>query len=157
MISITAIKNEILLDPVVIGYAPAYAAGDDFFVSNLFNTITGLGTAKMLHDSLARGVVIKGVIPATDQLASGLTISGIVITPALNAKWQNRFAALRAADDRIIIDTGFMFLLNGLVSDGLIQQPYIDALTMKTGSRAEVLFGTGTVISIAQVAATRGV
>jgi hypothetical protein len=152
-----ALKNEITADPLAVGYGPKYLAGDDYTVAMLLNATTGVGAATMLAGWLTRGAVLKGVVPGTDQLATGLTLSGAAISAALNTKWTNRFAALRGGDPAIQVDSGFMGLVNGLVSDGLMTQAYVDAFTKKTGSRAEALFGVDTVISIAQVAATRGI
>jgi hypothetical protein len=155
--TLLALKNEITTDPQALGYAPRYTAGDDYSLALMINAVTGVGAVQMLVGSLTRGAVLKGIIPGTDQLATGLTLSGAAISSALNAKWINRFAALRGGDAAIQVDSGFMGLVNGLVSDGLMTQAYVDAFTKKTGSRAEVLFGVDTVISIAQVAATRGI
>jgi hypothetical protein len=155
--TLTALKNEITTDPVLLGYSPKYLAGDDYTVVSMLNALTGAGAVQMLAGSLPRGIILKGLIPGTDQLATGLTLSGAAISSALNTKWINRFAALRGGDPAIQIDSGFMGLVNGLVSDGLMTQASIDAFTKKTGSRAEALFGADTVISIAQVAATRGI
>lgn len=152
----TALHTEISTDPLALGYAPYVAAGNDGAIAVLLNAPTGVGAATISITTLSRGAVLRGVIPATDQLASGLTLAGVAIPTAVSNKWASRFAALRGADPSMAMDAILMGMLGQLVTDGLMTQPYIDAFTKRIGSRAEVLWGMGTIIQWRDVAAAYG-
>lgn len=136
-----ALKTEIQSDPLALGYAAFIASGNDMVLAALLNAITGPGAATISRTAVTRGALLRGIIPALDQLASGVDSVGVAIPPATSAKWRNRFDALRASDSEVALDAPLGGMLQQLVTDKLTSQPYIDAITKRTGSRAEVLFG----------------
>ena len=156
MADYAALKNEISTDPLALGYAPYVTAGNDGAIAILLNALTGLGAATISITTLSRGAILRGTIPANDQLASGMTLANVAISAAVSNKWASRFAALRGADPTMTMDATLMGLLGQLVTDGLMTQPYIDAFTKRTGSRAEVLWGMGTIVQWRDVAAAYG-
>ena len=150
-----ALKSEITTDPKALGYAPLINVSDNG-IAGLLNALTGPGAATISLLTQTKGAILKGIIPALDQLASGLTLSNSPITSQTAQKWANRFAALRSGDPVVVLDGGLLFLLNQMVADGLTTQPYIDAFTTRTGSRAEALFGAGTVVQPGDIAKALG-
>ena len=150
-----ALKSEITTDPKALGYAPLINVSDNG-IAGLLNSLTGLGAETINLLTQTKGAILRGIIPALDQLASGLTLSNSPITSQTAQKWANRFSALRSGDGVLALDANFMGLLGQMVTDGLITQPAIDAFTTRTGSRAEVLWGAGTVIQPDYVAKALG-
>lgn len=149
------LNAEIQTDPMALGYAPFVNVSDNG-IAALLNALTGQGAATIALKTQSKGAVLRGIIPALDQLASGLTLANAPISSQVTQKWTNRFAALRSGDDSIVLDVNILGLLGQLVTDGLTTQPYIDAFTKRTGSRAEVLWGAGTNIQPHDVAVAFG-
>ena len=144
---LTQLKSELQTDPLAIGYGPYVTAGNDNACADLINALTGPGAAPITLTSQTKGAILLGITPALDQLATGVNLANVVIPAAVAAKWQSRFQALAAGDPVMELSTAFMNMLAQLVTDSLTTQPYIDAFTKRTGSRAEFLWGAGTVIS----------
>lgn len=147
MIDLSALKTEIQTDQLALGYAPFVASGNDGGLAALFNATSGPGAAQISRTSVTRGAILRGIIPALDQLALGVDLVDAAIPAATAAKWRNRFDALRASDPEITLDASMVGMLQQLVTDKLMPQPYVDAITKRTGSRAEVLFGAGAVVT----------
>ncbi|MEO7481095.1 MAG: hypothetical protein ABIT70_10835 [Sulfuriferula sp.] len=156
MVDPVALKSEITTDPKALGYAPYVTATNDNAIAGLLNALTGVGAATIQLSAISRGAVLSGVVPGNDQLATGLNLSSVAIPTATANKWSERFAALRSADDTVPLTANFMGLLGQLFTDNLMTQAQIDAITKRTGSRAEVLWGAGTIIGWRDVAAAFG-
>ena len=144
MIDYTALKSELTTDPKAVGYAASLGTSD-IAVAALLNALTGNGAATISVSSMSRGQWDAFLIPMEDQLTTGLNLSGTALTSAVIAKWTARLAAFRAGDPTISVAI-MTPMLNSAVSDGLITSSFITQITSRIGSRAEVLFGEGTVI-----------
>lgn len=142
------LKAEIDTGPLAAELAPFVAAGNDNDCAAMLNAMS---QAVIALPTIGKGALLRGIIPALDQLATGVNLSGVALTAQISAKWTNRFAALRAGDDVMVLDAALMGLLGQLVTDGLMLQPYIDAFSKRNGSRAEVLWGAGTVVRPADI------
>lgn len=149
------LHTELTTDPLALGYASHINISDNA-IADMLNAKTGAGAAAITLAQVGKGAVLLGTVPVLDQLASGLTLAAAPITPEVQAKWQNRFSALRAGSDTLACSPQFIGMLMQLVSDGLTQQPYIDAIIKRAGSRAEVLWGAGTVVQPSDVQAALG-
>jgi len=145
-VNYSALKTLITSDPDGLGFAP-YINVSDAQIAAMFNDIAGPKAAQISLSSIGRGAFLKGVIPATDQLASGVDTGGTAIPSTTAAKWQSRFNALRSGDDVIQIDAALQGLVGELITDGLMIQVQIDAFTKRVGSYAEVKFGQDTVVT----------
>jgi hypothetical protein len=146
---------ELTADPLALGYAAQLNISDNA-IAAMLNATTGAGAAVISLTTQSKANILTGLIPALDQLATGVGYAGTVITPAIDRKWTQRFTALRAGNDQIDLTPQFMGMLGQLVSDGIIPQPYIDAFTVRVGSRAEVLWGAGTQVSPVDVQTAMG-
>ena len=138
-----ALKTEITTDPKALGYAPYVASGSDGSIADLLNA---MGTDVITIPDYTKEQFSTGIIPAVLALATAST--------ALQSKW-DRLLSMTLAQSVIHYSVAAP-LLSILVSDGLITQSQIDAFTKRPGSRAEVLFGAGTVISSEDVAKSEG-
>ena len=85
-----ALKSEITTDPKALGYAPLINVSDNG-IAGLLNALTGPGAATISLLTQTKGAILKGIIPALDQLASGLTLSNSPITSQTAQKWANRY------------------------------------------------------------------
>lgn len=157
MIDLTALRAELTTDPQAVGYAAHYAAGDDYTLAQMLNATTGAGAASVPLIAISRGAFLRSVIPGTDRLAAGLDSDGAALTSATITKWTYRFNAARGGDETIALDAAMLGMLGQMVTDKIMTQAEIDAFTTRTGSRAEVLFGAGTVIAVDDVSRTRSV
>ena len=144
MIDYAALKTELTTDPKTLGYASQLGLSD-IAVAAMLNATTGNGAATISISSMTRGEWDAQLIPMEDQVTTGLNLSGAALSAAVISKWNSRIAAFRAGDPSISVAV-MTPLLNSAVSDGLITSSFITQITSRTGSRAEVLFGEGTVI-----------
>lgn len=103
----------------------------------------------------SRGDLLKALIPAVDQLASGKDISGAALASGTSARWEHRFAALRSGADTVTIDADMVGLLNQMVADKLTTAALVTAITTRAMSYAEVKFGAGTVVDWTDVMQAR--
>jgi hypothetical protein len=143
-----ALKAEIQADPLGIGYGPHAAAQDDAAVAGLLNARTGPGAGTIALDYVSRDDFLKGIRPALLRLPAE--------DANIQAKW-DRILSLIATGPGVTIDDETRALLDSAVTDGILTQAEADAVWHRTGSRAEVLFGPGAVVTPAEVSvALRG-
>jgi len=137
--SIAALHTELTTDPVSMGYATLLQKANDQGVADLINSLTSAGAASVFRNDM-RSQEFLNCITTTDFAAltqlntSKLTmVLGPGVLDATNA---NLRAAVQA-------------LFSGATLTAM------QAIVSRTGSRAEALWGTGTVITAQQVGAAR--
>lgn len=155
MVDLTALKTELTTDPKGLGYAANLTSTNDVANAALINATSGAGAAVVPLIAVPKGQLLLGITPLLMQLASGQTTAGATTSAATTAKWQMLFQALQAADPTLVV-AQILPMLNDAVTDGLTTSTAVTALTTKTGSRAEVLWGAGTVIQWQDIAAAMG-
>lgn len=143
------LNSELTTDPMGMGYA-AYVGVSDNTLADMLNSLTSKGAATIQLVNVSKGALLLSSVPLTDQLAAGLTLSGSAIPSATQQKWISRFDALRSADPVLEVSQ-MMPLLESAVQDGIASSAWVTAVTTRTGSRAEVLWGAGTVITPVQI------
>jgi hypothetical protein len=148
MIDLAALRAEIQGDPRGLDYGPHAVAQDDGAVADLLNSTTGPGAATIALSFVSRDDFLKAILPAF------LVIPNL---PAnIQAKW-DRILNMINAGAGVTINAPVQALLAQAVTDGVLTQEEADAVWHRTGSRAEVLFGPGTVVTPDQVSvALRG-
>lgn len=151
---LAALKSEIQSDPAKLSYAP-YIGVSDVQIAALLNATSGPGAASIDLATISKGSLLLQIVPWLDQLATGQTTGGVAIPPATVTKWQQRFQALQAGD-AVLSVPALAAMMNDGVTDGLATAAQVAAITTRTGSRAEVLFGQGTVIQCQDVLAALG-
>jgi hypothetical protein len=143
-----ALLTELQTDPRQIGYAGPLAIGDQDALAAMLNAITGPGAATVTLASVPHDAFELGLAPA---LLGFSTLSATI-----QAKWQPILAALNSSTN-VTINAETIGLLSTAVTDGVMTTAQATAIYQRTGSRAEVLFGAGTVVLISDVsAAVRG-
>jgi hypothetical protein len=123
-------------------------AQDDGAVADLLNSTTGPGAATIALSFVSRDDFLKAILPA------------FLVLPTLPAdvqsKW-DRILNMINAGAGVTINAPVQALLAQAVTDGVLTQEEADAVWHRTGSRAEVLGGPGTVVTPDQVSvALRG-
>lgn len=146
-IDLVALKDEIEQDPEKLGYAPLMERGSDADVAHILNDKAGNGAALYRVASLPRDSFLYALLPATFALATK--------SAAVQSKWDRILSVVRSVQS-IPLSNDIMDTLYGLVVDGLATPEEIDAIGKIQGSRAEILFGQGTIIHHLQVAAAFG-
>jgi hypothetical protein len=140
MIDPIGLKAEITTDPKGLGYAPFVQPGSDNSIMALLNDPTnakGQGTVAM--PSLSKDQFLLATAPMLFTLVG--------LSAAIQAKWTPILEHLRAADQLDFTSATVQALVTAAVADGLLTQAQATALNQRMGSRAEVLFGAGTVLT----------
>ncbi len=138
MIDYLVLKNELILDRSGVGYSGWISKGNDVWCANVLNATSGNGAAKVYRTDLAVEEVVKNI-------ASG---NFIALNAVQLAKMQFLFVRGTLDVTDPLVRANFLGIFSGML-------PTISGITAvctKMGSRAEVLFGTGTQISPTDVA-----
>lgn len=135
-ISYTALKTELQTDPTAIGYASLLAAGNHTALAAALNLVR------------ATISVFRGVIPTWELL------SCVVKTEyaALTASDKQLFQIVLSCGEVDTTDSGIQTMLGSIYPNPSTTRTAMIARASRTGSRAEQLFGTGTAITIADIA-----
>lgn len=106
----------------------------------LLNALTGAGAELVSLPSIPKGDFLLGIAPAALVLASK--------DSSTQAKWDRVINLIVGAPDTVSVGSATIQAVLGIaLADGILSQGQIDALSKRTGSRAEVLWGPGTVIT----------
>ncbi len=149
----TALKSELLTDPAKVGYAsymPAGMPANTAAIANLLNAATGPGAGVVALATIDHDDFVADILPAV--LTTLPTLS-----TALQTKWNTILAQFSTSSEVLLTNATTQTLLSGAVTDGLATQAQVTAWTTRAGSRAEVLFGAGTVAAQSDVMAALGV
>lgn len=146
-INYVALKAEIQNDPQTYGYAAFVAAGEPEKVAEALNKLrdgTDGETAISVRRTDITPVELLEALDSRDIAASTSTLAGaylqaLLVLPAIRLTNANGNAN-RIKDN-----------LDRMITNGNNSQSRFNALTVRVGSRAEQLFGAGTVISTADV------
>jgi len=135
------LASEINSDPAALGYAAHVASGDDAGVAALLNAAT---TTKVFRNDLATHEVLNAIVAADFAALTQLQVSKLAL-----------FFAGTTTVDATNANTRTIFL--GVFTGMANTVTALTALAQRNGSRAEVLWGVGTVITAANVSlALRG-
>lgn len=139
------IANEINLDPANLGYAQC-VQGDDAAISRLLNAA---GYGPVQDAIVTRGDFMLAIMPVVLALADK--------DAATQSKWDRVLRAVHSVESIRIQSPVVQAALQYAIADGLMNQELASSIGVRQGSRAEVLWGTGTVVSNGDIAiALRG-
>ena len=145
MIDYVALATELIKDPLKVGYAPLIASGSDTDLAALLNALTGPGAGTVPGDPISAADFVSKI--AAVELIS-LTSLQLTQVQIVTAAQQIKVAAPEV--QKWIANT---WPSNTAPSTNAA----LSALVSRIGSRAEVLFGNGTVISDSDISkALRG-
>jgi hypothetical protein len=141
--TIALLKAEIANDPTGLGLHALSLAGQDQAVANLLNATTGAGTGSVWNNAVSGAALIACIAAADFTAMTALTVAKIQLLFGVGGTFDATQANNQAN-------------LAGLFSGA--SAPTIAAATallQRTGSRAEVLWGTGTTVSALQCSQAR--
>lgn len=146
-INYSALKNEILNDPNSYGYAPLVAVGNDTDLAVLLNLVRA-------------GISIKRPNVSSSEILEAIDIRDFLTSPAgvnnntFAASWFEsitQFTSIRLTNEdntKTVVRKN----IDRMVADTQGSQTRLDAVAVRSGSRAEQLFGFGTSVSANDVA-----
>lgn len=135
--TLASLASEITTDPQAIGYA----GKTDQAVADLLNRTSGTGTASVFRNDIKPAEIVAAIV-AADFAA---------LTAVQLAKLQ--LMLLPGILDATVANTRTIFL--GIFSGMTNTINALTSLASRTGSRAEVLWGTGIAITAQQVGQSR--
>lgn len=145
MIERTQLRDEILSGPLAAPLALLVDAGNDAGIAMALNDPRGPAAGTVLISPMPVGDFLLGIIPAVAALPGK--------TADLQAKWDRFLGVVRSVPSVRVADPAVQALLAQLVADGLMSQAQVDAFTRRPGSRAEILWASGALVTGADVAA----
>lgn len=131
-----ALKSEIQNDPVVIGYAPLVAAGNDAGIADLLNQVR-VGTS-----------ITRSYVPIEDVLAAIVASEFDALLATDKAKVDQFVRGPRIKTSSANMRT----TMAGLFGAATTTRANLIALATRNGSRAEQLWGEGTSVTHSDVA-----
>jgi len=142
--SLAALKTEIQTDPASLGYGAVVHADDCARVATKINTIGAGGAFAVLLPSIT-ALAFQTCLDATEF--TSLTALNLSQLGMLLSGGSGKLA------------TGVVTIRRGIFTAGTFPntRTNLGAIIQRQGSRAEVLWGTGTVVSATQVAQAMGV
>jgi hypothetical protein len=151
MIDHAALKSEIDADPQKLGYGPLVKAGNDSGLAALLNAPIPGATCPL--DTVPKDdflVVVQEMVPRLLTAEAAIQQKWGTILPLLLMLLTASGPTVRR--DKVAASVGMA------IADGLMKQEEADApFTKSDPSRAEILWGAGTVVAVADVSfALRG-
>lgn len=138
-INYTALKTEIQTDPKVLGYAPFVASGSDWQIANLLNTV-GASNEKVNQQYVQPRLVV-GCIVYTEWATVAVEL--------------RQYLQMVLQDQVDVNNVQVKAAFQAAFAVGSVTRTNITALLNRSASRAEALFGAGTVIAASDVAIAR--
>ena len=152
--SLQALHDELVNDPVSVGYGNWPEADNDAEVVALINSLTGPGSATITRKLIQRNEIVYSLEPGECiQVADDAAPAGLL---SETERWWLSMAlrneTIDANDEEVFATLLQMFPTEG-ARPGFrgTTRANIQSTLQRTGSRAEVLWGEGTVVTISQV------
>lgn len=136
--SIDALRSELQLDPERIGYAPAVAAADHNTLFALINMTRSGGGFQVDRDPVVPDRLFGEIEPADFEAMTVTELARLQVLMTLPA------IDLADVSTRAIVD--------GLFATGAVTRQKVAILQKREGSRAEVLWGKGFIVTLNQIA-----
>jgi hypothetical protein len=134
-----ALYTEITTDPLKLGYAGLSPSAQ----AAILNSPTGAGS----------GAVNRLMVRIDDPAVAAMLayalkqLHGMVSTnPSLVAYYQTVIATINSVGFMQPQDVNTQAVISAAISDGVLDAAIVAPVSTRTGSRAEVLFGDGTVV-----------
>jgi len=137
LFTLEGLRDELQLDPARIGYATAVAAGDHNTVFTLINTAQSGGAFLVDRDPVVPEKVFAEIDPTDFE---GMTTTQLA-----------RLQVLMVLPNLDLADTSTRAIVDGLFANGSVSRQNFTVLQKREGSRAEVLWGKGFVVTINQI------
>lgn len=139
-VTLAALKTEIARNP--------YAGKTDAEKAALLNDRNGTESASIPINLVTKGDFLLAIAPLTLQLATK--------SADVQAKWDRVISLITGSPDSIRVNSPTVQSLLALaVTDGLTTSEYVAQISNRVGSRAELLWGDGIVVTEQQVGDAR--
>lgn len=136
-IDYSVLKNEILNDPQQLGYSNFLPQRNDVELAGLLNQVRSGDDYKVQKGRVSRDSFVEDT--------ASVVYSLMVALDSGNNRaqfWLNVFDRLVSNSDTInSADANLNYILDQMISDNLLTSNQKDAIILRQGSRAEVLFG----------------
>lgn len=136
-IDYSVLKNEILNDPQQLGYSNFLPQRNDVELAGLLNQVRSGDDYKVQKGRVSRDSFVEDT--------ASVVYSLMVALDSGNDRaqfWLNVFDRLVSNSDTInSADANLNYILDQMISDNLLTSNQKDAIILRQGSRAEVLFG----------------
>lgn len=137
------LKTELTTDPANLGYASPVAAGNDVTLADLLNQARAGATYQ----------VYRGVVPSYEVINNTDPADWV----ALTAAEKQRYQTLTGAGQVDVSQPNVRNTFGAMFAAGTATRANLTAMAVRQASRAEILFGTGTVVTVADISfALRG-
>lgn len=137
------LATELNTDPLTLGYAALIAAGRDADLAAALNLARAGAGYQIYRGPIGAYEVINATVPAE--------------WAALTADEKNRYAVLTGAGDVDTSNANVRSAFAAMFANGTATRTALNAMAVRQGSRAEVLWGIGTAITPTEISfALRG-
>lgn len=151
--TLAQLNTELTTDPTAVGYAVTITSGDDTATAALINAVNPAITVKRID------IMPAEVLEAIDfaDFATGLNAAHISWFESATQQRVLRLTAEDGTDTRILKNIKNLLLANGAAGANPQSRARLNALALRTGSRAEQLWGAGTIVTVPDIShALRG-
>lgn len=168
-INLATLKTEITTDPRGYGYAAPLSTAADGGLANILNVIRDGSPGTVPTSPTAAGgsgdgkISVKRADVSPNEIIEAIDIRDFVAAPPgvnnnqLAASWFESMSQLRTV--RLVNDAGtntrVFSNIQRLLANGSASETRLNAVSSRPASRAEELFGAGTVVSAQDVEAAR--
>jgi hypothetical protein len=149
--TLSKLKTEISTNPKSMGYS----GKTDTQVAALLNAMTGVGAQTVTLLSTPKDTFLAGTVAASIRLTTGVGTDGAALAPLAVAKWSAVLAQAKAASSQASIDLTLLSAIGDPVADKVMTDAEHAALLTRVGSRAEVVFSPGFVVTPLMVTEAR--
>lgn len=154
-IDYVALKAELQTDPTALGYSVPFAAGNDLAVSDILNLVRVAIQLKRIDVTAAE---VWSAINTADMVALPASPTAAQLSDERRKlAWLSGVAAvsgLRLQNDNGT-DTPVVTMAKSIFTAGSATLTRLGALALRSGSRAEQLFGSGVVIVASDIVKAR--
>lgn len=151
--TLAQLATELNTDPTAVGYASPIASGDDTAVATLLNTVNQAIQVKRID--ITPSEILEQIDFA--DFATGLNVAHISWFESATQQRVLRLVAEDGTDTRILRNIKNLLLANGAAGANPQSRARLNAISLRAGSRAEQLWGAGTIVTNVDVAhALRG-
>lgn len=151
-IDYVALKTELQTDPTALGYSASVASGDDLATAAILNLVR---VAIQLKRTDVTAAEVWSAINTADMVALPASPTAAQLSDERRKlAWLSGVAAvsgLRLQNDNGT-DTPVITMAKSIFTAGSATLTRLGALALRSGSRAEQLFGTGVAVSAADIA-----
>ena len=145
---LTALRNEIQTDPQALGYAPFVSGGQDGAVCDVINFIRD-GVTAAFNGVVGTAITVRRSDVSPNEVLEAIDLADLITTATtIQCSWLESITQTRTM--RLLNDDGtntrVLSNLRSLLAAGSQSRTRLNNVANRNGSRAESLFGTGTVI-----------